>query len=266
MGYIETFTKNLGYVDENRTIRVYLPDGYKEGTARYPVVYMHDGQNVFAAETSVFGSCWEVSATLKAMEDAGETEGIIVVAIDSNHKRRFDDYSPWKRTIDSVSHIPENAGGDGEKYAHFVVHTLKPWIDSHNRTLPDRAHTAICGSSMGGLITAYIAEKEKETFSCAGVFSLASWFAQGNFDAFMASLKDNRGTRYFVQVGTAEDILVPEHNMPQLFLDGTMQYVWALLRCGVHPDDIRLKIHLEGGHNESIWAQYMRDFFLYFLD
>lgn len=266
MGKVEIFKKHLGYVDEARTVRVYLPGNYDAGSERYPVVYMHDGQNVFTAETATFGMTWDVGTTLEAMEVSGETEGIIVVAVDSNASRRFDDYSPWETTITDGNLIPAQAGGDGKKYAHFLAHVLKPWIDENYRTLPDRAHTGLCGSSMGGLISAYMAEAEKETFSCAGVFSLASWFAGEHFDALMAQAKTDPATKYFVQVGTAEEIGAPEsYNTPQLFLDTALGYVWALLRRGVHPDSIRLKIHRNGAHNELVWAQYMREFFLFFL-
>ena len=171
MGRIEILERNLGYVDENRKVRIYLPKGYDEGEKRYPVVYMHDGQNVFTNEGAFGGCSWGVKETLEAMEQNGETDGIIVVGVDNNGERRFEDYSPWKNTIGNAGFTVNTRGGDGALYTKFLVDDLKPWIDAHYRTLPDYDHTAVCGSSMGGLLSAYMAAAKPEVFGCAGVFS-----------------------------------------------------------------------------------------------
>ena len=264
MGRIETFEMELGYIEETRTIRVFLPDNYDSTTMRYPVVYMHDAQNIYVDE-GAFGNCsWGVRETLERMEAGGGFDGLIVVGIDNRGERRFEDYSPWKNTIDHVGFRRETRGGDGAQYARFIVNDLKPKIDQYYRTLSDKRHTAICGSSMGGLISAYMAAAWPEIFGCAGIFSIASWFAAEAFERFIMDSQSGKGQRFFIQAGTAETICPEEADMPQLFIDMTMKYVHMLLEKGVPCSDICLKLEAGGEHCEKMWRKYMREFFEFF--
>ena len=265
MGRIEILERNLGYVDENRKVLVYLPEGYDEGEKRYPVVYMHDGQNVFTNEGAFGGCSWGVKETLEAMEQNGETDGIIVVGVDNNGERRFEDYSPWKNTIGNAGFTVNTRGGDGALYTKFLVDDLKPWIDAHYRTLPDYDHTAVCGSSMGGLLSAYMAAAKPEVFGCAGVFSSASWFAREEFNDYIGKSAIPASQKYFVQVGTNETVSTDEPSMPQLFIDVTLEYVETLLKKGIPCENLRLKITAGGIHNEAVWREYMGEFFRFFI-
>ena len=157
-----------------RRVWLYLPPDYESNPdRRYPVLYMQDGQNVFDDATSYVGE-WGVDETLDAMHAAGELS-LIVVAVDHGATLRFDEYSPWRNA--------QLGGGEGDEYVDFLAQTLKPYIDAHYRTLPDRANTAIAGSSMGGLISFYAALEHPEIFSRAGVFSPAFWVVE---DSVMA--------------------------------------------------------------------------------
>ena len=117
-----------------RRVWLYLPPDYESNPERrYPVLYMHDGQNVFDEATSYAGE-WGVDETLDAMHAAGELS-VIVVAVDHGVERRFDEYSPWNNA--------QYGGGEGDEYVDFLVETLKPYVDAHYRTLPDRANARV---------------------------------------------------------------------------------------------------------------------------
>jgi predicted alpha/beta superfamily hydrolase len=122
-----------------RDIFVYLPPGYDASQQRYPVLYMHDGQNLFDEATSYSGE-WQVDETMEALSRAGYPA--IVVGIPNLGERRIEEYNP----VDT----PQHGGGKGGLYLTFIVQTLKPLIDGQFRTLPDRLHTGIMGASMGG--------------------------------------------------------------------------------------------------------------------
>jgi alpha-amylase len=152
-----------------RRVMLYLPPDYATSQARYPVLYMHDAQNVFDAATSFAGE-WGVDETLDELHAHGDP-GAIVVAVDNGGTHRMDEYNPWT-SVDG-----KHGGGEGDAYVDFLVKTLKPYIDSHYRTRSDRESTGIMGSSMGGLISLYAVLKYPAVFGRAGVFSCACWVA-----------------------------------------------------------------------------------------
>src|SRR5207248_11162023 len=151
-----------------RDLLIALPTGYQASTAAYPVVYMQDGQNLFDPAASFAGD-WGLRATLADLARKGLEA--IVVGIPHMGKRRPFEYSPF---VD-----PVNGGGGGERYLAFVVETVKPLVDRAFRTLPDRGHTVIAGSSLGGLISLYALFRYPDCFGAAGVLSPALWFADG---------------------------------------------------------------------------------------
>jgi metallo-beta-lactamase class B len=159
-----------------RRVWLYLPPDYRTSRRRYPVLYVHDGQNVFDAATSFAGE-WGVDETLDSLRARGDV-GAIVVAVDNGGSHRLDEYDPWR------SADPKLGGGEGDAYVEFLVRTLKPYVDRHYRTRPDRRHTAVLGSSMGGLISLYAALKHPEVFGAAGVFSCACWVARPSLYAY----------------------------------------------------------------------------------
>src|SRR5688500_9831438 len=136
-----------------RDLFVYLPPSHYASDRRYPVVYMHDGQNLFDQATS-FGAEWEVDQTL----EAASSEGLecIVVGIPNAGKSRLDEYSPW-------CDPRHKSGGRGEAYLDWIVQTVKPRIDADFRTRPERGTTGIAGSSMGALISLYAFFRRPET-------------------------------------------------------------------------------------------------------
>ena len=175
-----------------RRVWLYLPPDYATSKKRYPVLYMHDGQNVFDAATSFAGE-WGVDETLDSLAALGD-RGAIVVAVDNGGAHRLDEYDPW------VAEKKQYGGGEGDAYVDFLVHTLKPYIDRHYRTRRDRANTAIMGSSMGGLISLYAALKYPKVIGRAGVFSCACWIARSHVFSYARHAKPLRplSRLYFV--------------------------------------------------------------------
>ena len=148
-----------------RRIWLYLPPDYDQSSNEYPVLYMHDGQNLFDQFTSFAGE-WEIDETLNRLVDQGYKVPI-VVGIDNGGIYRIDELTPWNN--------PDYGGGQGDEYMAFIVETLKPFIDENYRTLSDRENTGIMGSSLGGLISTYGALKYQNIFSKSGPFSPAYW-------------------------------------------------------------------------------------------
>ena len=180
-----------------RRVWLYLPPDYGMTSRRYPVIYMHDGQNVFDDATSFAGE-WGVDETLDSLHALGD-RGAIVVAVDNGGTHRMSEYNPW-RSADA-----RYGGGEGDEYVDFLVRTLKPWIDRRYRTLPGPAHTAVVGSSMGGLISLYAALEHPEVFGRAGVFSCACWIARPDVYAFARRRAARRpGSRLYFVSGALE--------------------------------------------------------------
>src|ERR1700680_1042692 len=153
-------------LNRERTVRIYLPPGYTHGKRRYPVLYMHDGQNLFDEATANAAGEWGVDEKLNALAKSRGLKGI-VVGIDHGGAERSHELNSWDN--------PEFGKGEGAQYLSFIVDVLKPWIDQHSRTLRDRRHTMIMGSSMGGLISSYAISRYPQVFGGAGIFSPAYW-------------------------------------------------------------------------------------------
>lgn len=148
---------------------VYLPENYdKEPEKRYPVLYMFDGHNVFFDEDATFGKSWGMKDFLDK-----NPRDLIVVGIECNSEgwRRLNEYSPVDFSYEEIGSIK----GEGKVYMDWLVGTLKPYIDQTYRTFPDREHTAIGGSSMGGLMSLYAACYYNEVFHRAACLSPSLW-------------------------------------------------------------------------------------------
>ena len=176
----------------SRDIQVYLPPSYRESGRHYPVIYMHDGQNLFDPTTSFAGE-WRVDDTLERLGPEGVEA--IVVAVPNMGEQRIAEYSPF--------HDARKGGGRGDAYVDFLVRTLKPEIDRRFRTRHEPSHTGIMGSSMGGLISLYAFLREPAVFGFAGVMSPSLWFARGAIFEFVAQRHGWTG-RVYLDVGTGE--------------------------------------------------------------
>ncbi|MDE7440773.1 MAG: hypothetical protein K2M69_01220 [Muribaculaceae bacterium] len=181
-------------------IDVWLPADFNPGK-RYPVLYMHDGQNLFDASTTWNHQSWEMDQTSCGMIEKGEIQPMIIVGIHSDPEKRVSQLMPEQAVKDAgleelMAEVKLNGKNIlGDKYADFVVNTLKPLIDSSYPTLSDREHTAVMGSSMGGLMSLYLICQYPETFGSAGCLS-THWYGSLNAgnrfgDAMMQYVETN---------------------------------------------------------------------------
>ncbi len=261
MGRLEKFSVVLPFRENKRTVRVYLPKAYDTNSEKhFPVLYMHDGQNLFEDETSFVGVSWGIKDTMEALEDEGKTEGFIVVGLDNEGAVRTEDYSPWINTVGKTQYPVGTCGGDGDKYADYFVNELKPLIDSKYRTLKGMKNIAIAGSSLGGVISAYIMAKYPDIYGYGGIFSIASWFSEENFLKYLRSASISPQHKYFIHSGTNETSDEFKKEMPQMYLNNYINYLRVLLEKGVPIGNIHLGLGYGEIHHESCWAAHMREF------
>ena len=190
MSKIESIEMEITTLDRPRTVWVYLPDGYDAHGDGYPVIYMHDGQNLFYDRLPAYGAAWHVD---KILDDIFAKSGraCIVVGVECNSKHRLSEYSPWKVNFlafakkRSAARDKENRGGEGRKYGEWFTKVLKPYIDANYNTAKDRNATAVAGSSMGGLISCYLGLNYQRIYRTMGLFSTYTEFNQMAFDRFV---------------------------------------------------------------------------------
>lgn len=191
--------------ERTRTIRVWMPKSYDDNSNKfYPVIYMHDGQNLFDNKTSFLVE-WEIDESITRLIDENTFDGAIVVGID-NSNRRINEYIPK-----SVTYEEKLYEAEGELYGRFLVETLKPYIDSHYRTKKECKDTMIVGSSLGGVISFYIGLKYPEVFSKIGALSTAfHFFESPERELFYKSLNFEKlsNTKLYLDASTREDLWI----------------------------------------------------------
>jgi predicted alpha/beta superfamily hydrolase len=180
---------HIPQLNRDRTIHIFLPAGYHTSKQKYPVIYMHDAQNIYSTPKSPNDS-WFVDSLVKTMPGK---QLAIIVGID-NGKSRITEYNAWDSNYGKAEGIP---------YTDFIVKTLKPHIDSNYRTKTDAKHTAIAGSSMGGLISMYAAVKYPDVFGTAGIFSPSFWIAPKIYTE-VEERNLNTKNRFFLACGDKE--------------------------------------------------------------
>ena len=225
-----------------RRVWVYLPPDYATSKKRYPVLYMHDGQNVFDDATSFAGE-WGVDEALDSLHARGD-HGVIVIAVDHGGQQRVNEYSPW----------PQRFGdGKGDAYVEFLVKTLKPWADRTYRTRPEREHTGVAGSSMGGLISFYAALKYPDIFSKAGIFSPAFWIAPKAYDMAARAPMPKPDVRFFILSG-GQEVAAGEAN--GIYQRDQERMVAALIARGYESGKtLHADVAPDGKHSEWFWRR-----------
>lgn len=220
--------------DAVRDLLVATPPGYDTSRRRYPVVYLLDGQNLFDPATSYAGD-WGLLDTLDAQ---GGAASVILVGVPNLGPDRLREYSPFDD--------PVRGPGEGVEFLDWIVRTVKPLVDARFRTLRTRQHTAIGGSSMGGLFALWALVAGAATFGAAWVLSPALWYADGEIFRWLARQPAPVG-RLYLDIGGAEgdDELYDARRMRDLLLDrgwvmgGTLEYF-------EDPD---------AGHDEAAWGR-----------
>ena len=218
-----------------RDVFVYLPRGYERSSKRYPVVYMHDGQNLFGPD-AMFGG-WRVEQALDEGIARGRIRELIVVA-PANTSARMSEY------------MPEGDGGSASKYGRFLIDELKPWADRELRTLPGREQTGIVGSSLGGLVSLYLGWTRSEVFgrvgSLSGSFWLRGWVDQlGPAPRHQARVWLDSGNEGGSRFDSMEDTLFVR--------DELLRRGWTL------QGSLRHYVHYGARHNERYWRERIGD-------
>ena len=240
------FTSKL--LGNTRGVYVYLPPTYLENAAaRMPVVYMHDGQNLFDPAASFGGVTWGVPETLDSAAGTGRFREAIIVGPENAGAARISEYTP---TAD-----PMYGGGNGDLYLRMMVEELKPKVDAELRTLPGREDTMLIGSSLGGLISSYAGVRKAETYGLVGAMSPSAWWNTRVLLTFVAQTGTVRPLRVYVDSGDDNDGMADTVDLA------------AAYRALGYADGSTLKYVLQpgGAHTESAWASRLPGAFEFLL-
>ncbi len=240
----------------SRHIDIWLPPGYDEGLGRYPVLYMHDGQNLFLPGYSYGGIPWGVDQVVARLMAEGKLRGVIVVGVWNAGANRWGEYLPQKPAetpegrafmVRFADRLPGAVYSDS--YLEFLVAELKPFIDATFRTLPGQPHTFVMGSSMGGLISLYALCKYPQVFGGAGCLS-THWVAGENqmVDYFGAALPRPGAHKLYFDYGT--ETADAAYEPFQLRMDDHLR------RAAFTPRQDWLTLKFEGAeHSERSWHE-----------
>jgi predicted alpha/beta superfamily hydrolase len=248
----DTLTGDIKYHDvdgssvglKNRKLIVWLPPHYdSETTRRYPVLYMHDGQNLMNRKTSAFGVEWGVDETAQRLVEAGQMESVIIVGV-YNTDDRIPEYT-------QVSD-PKYVGGKADDYGRLLVEVVKPLIDGTYRTKPEAQYSGVAGSSLGGLVSMYFGLTHSSTFTRLGVVSPSVWWANRDIVTRVNGLADKPALRIWLDIGTDEDGSAAES---QKTVEDTRALRDALVAKGWVLDTDLKYLEADGArHNEAAWA------------
>ena len=255
---------------------VWVPPGYDEGSRRYPVVYMHDGQNLFFPERSGYNKVWAADKSALRLIAAGKVAPFIIVGADHPGKERYQQYFPVKVANEPLREGIAGFAGPlkGDVYLRFLADELKPFIDRTYRTRPEPKYTATAGSSMGGLISLYALAERPDVFGKAAAVSTHSPLigpeniakAPGLADTVKASwrtylynqLGAPKGRKLWMDHGTAT---LDEHYAPyQQVIDAEVKRLgWQ------RGKDVESRVYQGAEHEENAWAARLDDIFGWLL-
>ena len=230
-------------LNRTRRIWIYLPESYSTSRKKYPVLYMHDGQNVFE-DTTAFSGEWGVDEALDTL--GTKIRECIVVAVDNGGDKRMNEYSPYD--------MDRFGKGEGDAYIDFLVKTLRPYINKNYRTKRCGKHNYIAGSSMGGLISFYAVLKYPKKFGGAGVFSPAFWIAPQIKEAVADKAKKYKRKIYFFAGQKESESMVPD----MLAIFNQMNQLSKAKMTVV--------VRSEGRHNEATWRTEFAGFYKWIME
>jgi predicted alpha/beta superfamily hydrolase len=228
-----------------RTLRIYTPDAYdRDRSARFPVLYMHDGQNVFAHPESARFETWCANTALERLAAEGRIEPWIIVGIDHGPDR-FGEYSPWDFPRAQVV-------ARGQSYAELLVQHVKPYIDRTYRTRPEGQWTGAMGSSLGGLLSLYLGWKYPDSFGRIGAVSpTVMWSDSKIFEHWRAHSRN--WTRIYIDAGADERITVNGIDLD--YTTGARDLFIHLRQLGYAEHEVCLVLEPGGRHHEIDWQR-----------
>lgn len=246
MGHIEIFRD---YPDQvrggTRTLRIYTPDAYRRNPqARFPVLYMQDGQNVFAHPESARFETWGANTVLDKLVEEGRLEPWIIVAID-HAVDRFGDYSPWDFPKAKVK-------AHADRYARFLIDQLKPDIDRRYRTRTQPEWTAVMGSSLGGLISLYLGWRHGDVFGRIGGVSPTVMWSDGQLTAHWTR-HTGHWSRIYLDAGAEERLYIDGIDLN--YGQGARDFYAHLRHIGYADHEVCLVLEPGGRHSETDWQR-----------
>ena len=265
MSKIESIEMEIAPLNRLRTVWVYLPDNYDPSGEGLPVIYMHDGQNLFYDRLAAFGKSWRVDRTLDELF-AQTGKSCIVVGVECNDKVRISEYSPWKlpffafKAKRTVAKSRANRGGEGRKYGEWFAKTLKPYIDSHYNTDKDRMATAVAGSSMGAYISCYLGLTYQRIYETMGLFSAHTEFNEPALYKYEAKTSQALPQHAFVYVGGKE---WGEEKADKRYISKSRALYDRLVKRGITCEFL---VGSDQPHDEYAWQIYFRYFARDFLE
>ncbi len=234
------------FIKGSRDIVVYVPPDYDRAECRYPVLYLHDGQNLFDPATAFLGNHWGLREIADELIQDRRIEPLIIVGIYNSGRKRLAEYTPAR------DH--SGRGGGARAYGRFLVEELKPFIDGQYRTLSECTSTGLGGSSLGGLVTLWLGLKYPNTFCKLIVMSPSVWWAGRVILRQIRAWRLQPNQKIWLDIGTMEG------QNPQTIVDDTIQLRDALVKKGWQLDKDLVFVRDEGaGHNEKAWGRRMRD-------
>jgi predicted alpha/beta superfamily hydrolase len=237
------------FLTEERDIIVYVPNGYDTDLERrYPVLYLHDGQNLFDPQTAYIpGQDWKADETAEALIEEGVIEPMIIVGIYNTGEHRTEEYTP---TPD-----PTHGGGNADLYGRMLVEEIKPFIDGKYRTLTDASNTGLGGSSLGGLVSLYLGLVYPEVFGKLAVISPSVWWDNKKILELVKDSVPKPRLKIWLDIGTNEG---------EEAVSGAEELRDALLAAGWQQGSDLCFSEIEGGvHSESAWAERLGDVLRY---
>jgi enterochelin esterase-like enzyme len=234
------------YLRNSRGVVVYLPPGYDEQPSRpFPVLYLHDGQNLFDGRTSyVPGMDWHVGESADNSIKSGRAQPMIIVGIYNTGKTRIHEYTPTK--------VPKLGGGRADRYGKFLLNELMPFIQSTYRVERGPNHTGIGGSSLGGLVSLYLGLRMPDVFGKIAALSPSVWWNHRVIVRFAQASMPEPRARIWLDIGTREGPRIVDD--VEMLRDALMRKGWRL------GENLHYQ-RVEGAeHNEAAWAQRVRPF------
>jgi predicted alpha/beta superfamily hydrolase len=228
-----------------RDVLVYLPPGYRRfSSRRYPVLYLHDGQNVFDAATSFAGVEWGVDETAERLIHRKLIEPLIIVAVANIGEERIHEYAPTPGVIEPKDHPRIRSRGLAPIYGQFLIEELKPFIDKKYRTKPDAEFTGLGGSSLGGLATLAMGIFYSEVFTRLIVMSPSIWWDDYAIFRLVGILGKKPPLKIWLDTGTDE----PGWELARELRNYLIDKGWQL---GVDLSYLEVK---GANHSEAAWA------------
>ena len=229
-----------------RDLIVYLPPGYDQQPVRhFPVLYLHDGQNLFDGATSfVPGMDWHVGQTADQLIYEGRVAPLIIVGLYNAGKQRIGEYTPTR--------VPKLGGGRANRYAKFLLEEVRPFVQRRYRVQAGPENTGIGGSSLGGLVSLYLGLRMPHIFGRIAALSPSIWWNERVILRFAAAAPTEPMPRIWLDIGTREGKRIVED--VERFRDVLLGKGWELGRNLFYG-------LVEGAeHNEAAWAQRVGPF------